>query len=191
MKCREVGRPERKPFFSYPPNFLVIALHFIAAFFLVLSSLPLRFHSIRTRLTYSHKIRTVNMGDEVAKKRKRHGVDAATVTKKASKKAKNPAPPAEDSEDDSAAEHGASVETPVSEENADDESDEEMNGAESEDVVEPPTNGSLLPEPAPDSLRFDELKLSDKTMKAINEMGFSKMTAIQRTVWNNGRVAFY
>lgn len=42
-------------------------------------------------------------------------------------------------------------------------------------------NGSLLgPSVSTDAQAFSELSLSDKTMKSINEMGFTKMTEIQR-----------
>ncbi|GAB1312598.1 ATP-dependent RNA helicase [Madurella fahalii] len=45
----------------------------------------------------------------------------------------------------------------------------------------PKDDGSLLPPPiSTDAQAFSELNLSEKTMKAIAEMGFTKMTEIQR-----------
>ena len=44
----------------------------------------------------------------------------------------------------------------------------------------PPTSNLSLPSTGNDPKLFSELKLSDKTMQAINEMGFETMTEIQQ-----------
>lgn len=44
----------------------------------------------------------------------------------------------------------------------------------------PPTSNLSLPPTGDDPKLFSELKLSDKTMQAINEMGFDTMTEIQQ-----------
>ncbi|KAL2680656.1 ATP-dependent RNA helicase [[Neocosmospora] mangrovei] len=75
-----------------------------------------------------------------------------------------------------------------------DEADEEEDGAKSGDEDEEeeddaeegntdlPDGGQLTlpPVAGAEAQSFEELKLSDKTMKAIKEMGFTKMTEIQR-----------
>ncbi|KAI8715704.1 RNA helicase [Fusarium sp. LHS14.1] len=75
-----------------------------------------------------------------------------------------------------------------------DEADEEEDGAKSGDELEEeeedaeegntdlPDAGQLTlpPVAGAEAQSFEELKLSDKTMKAIKEMGFTKMTEIQR-----------
>ncbi|KAK4236949.1 hypothetical protein C8A03DRAFT_35104 [Achaetomium macrosporum] len=58
-------------------------------------------------------------------------------------------------------------------------SDEQDGSAELDDV--PKSDGALLPPPISTNAQdFSELNLSEKTMKAISEMGFTKMTEIQR-----------
>ncbi|KAG6003016.1 ATP-dependent RNA helicase [Claviceps maximensis] len=143
------------------------------------------------------------MGDGVTKKRKRTGaepaVDAAALSKK-SKSAKKPAPkiqPQEESDEES-----DDVEDVEEEEGDDDEDDgdsdedssdkdEKESGAESvqgEDdddaadntIGQLPTDGASILPLSTDSELFEQLKLSEKTMKAIGEMGFTKMTAIQK-----------
>jgi ATP-dependent RNA helicase DDX18/HAS1 len=119
--------------------------------------------------------------------------EAVAATKK-SKKAKSPAPPADPPTED---EEGGSDESIVgrgtgSEESEDEEHDgdgESEGGAsdledqkeEDGDGLPAQDNGPLLP-PTTNSDRFEDLNLSEKTMKAIKEMGFEKMTNIQRSV---------
>jgi ATP-dependent RNA helicase DDX18/HAS1 len=56
-----------------------------------------------------------------------------------------------------------------------------MEDHEADGINMPAGNAPVLPQTA-DSDLFEDLKLSDKTMKSIQEMGFEKMTAIQRSV---------
>lgn len=140
----------------------------------------------------------------LTKKRKRKEVEAAAEiapASKPSKKSKNPTPKLskqvsddgeddedatsdaggsaeeenEEEEDDSSSEHNGNAEPEL--EDADEEGDDEING----DGI-PAANGSLLPPAATDSQLFKDMNLSEKTMKAIDEMGFTSMTAIQRSV---------
>ncbi|GJN75678.1 ATP-dependent RNA helicase [Purpureocillium lilacinum] len=137
------------------------------------------------------------MGDLAAtKKRKRNGVDAvadaAAATKK-SKKVKAPPPKEveeseEESEDEDENEEEVEGDDEDGSEGADNSQDEDGSEASDEeqgsdlraDRVLPADATPLVPL-ASDSQTFDELKLSDKTMKAIGEMGFTKMTTIQRS----------
>ncbi|GAB0132842.1 ATP-dependent RNA helicase [Epichloe bromicola] len=134
------------------------------------------------------------MGDGIAKKRKRNGaepvVDATALSKK-SKKAKNPVPklqpqPEEASEDEESAEEDEDVEEDSVEDQVDEaeeesgDEDENNDYAADDTVGELPTDGAPILPPTTDSELFEQLKLSDKTMKAIGEMGFTKMTAIQK-----------
>ncbi|GJN85540.1 ATP-dependent RNA helicase [Purpureocillium lilacinum] len=137
------------------------------------------------------------MGDLAAtKKRKRNGVDAvadaAAATKK-SKKVKAPPPKEveeseEESEDEDENEEEVEEDDEDGSEGADNSQDEDGSEASDEeqgsdlraDRVLPADATPLVPL-ASDSQTFDELKLSDKTMKAIGEMGFTKMTTIQRS----------
>ncbi|QPG96504.1 ATP-dependent RNA helicase [Epichloe festucae Fl1] len=134
------------------------------------------------------------MGDGIAKKRKRNGaepvVDATALSKK-SKKAKNPVPkvqpqPEEASEDEESAEEDEDVEEDSVEDEIDEaeeesgDEDENNDDATDDTVGELPTDGAPILPPTTDSELFEQLKLSDKTMKAIGEMGFTKMTAIQK-----------
>ncbi|PWI66918.1 hypothetical protein PCL_04424 [Purpureocillium lilacinum] len=137
------------------------------------------------------------MGDLAAtKKRKRNGVDAvadaAAATTK-SKKVKAPPPKEveeseEESEDEDENEEEVEEDDEDGSEGADNSQDEDGSEASDEeqgsdlraDRVLPADATPLVPL-ASDSQTFDELKLSDKTMKAIGEMGFTKMTTIQRS----------
>ncbi|KAG5921022.1 ATP-dependent RNA helicase [Claviceps capensis] len=143
------------------------------------------------------------MGDGVTKKRKRTvaepPVDATALSKKA-KKAKKPAPKiqAKDDSDDEDDDDDDVEDEEEEEEDDDDEDseedadkDEEESDAESaedeeNDDAADDTIGKLPTDEAPvlslssDSELFEQLKLSEKTMKAIGEMGFTKMTAIQK-----------
>lgn len=130
------------------------------------------------------------MGSDSIKKRKRNGIhaadDAAVVTKKTKKIKNKPVEVQPDEEEiDENEESAGDEEVQEPSDDASDNEDAEKLGDEADegdDNVDLPTNGATLLPPAADSQNFDELKLSDKTMKAIDEMGFSKMTAIQRTV---------
>lgn len=130
------------------------------------------------------------MGDGIAKKRKRNGaepvVDAAALSKK-TKKAKKPAPKIEPEEDEDESQEDDDVNEEEDEESA----GEGIDGAEDVDnedddandtVADLPTDGAPILPPTAESEMFEQLKLSDKTMKAIEEMGFTKMTPIQKTV---------
>ncbi|KAJ4313009.1 ATP-dependent RNA helicase [Fusarium piperis] len=63
-----------------------------------------------------------------------------------------------------------------------DEEEEEEEEDSKEDNTDLPDGGQLTlpPVASTEAQSFEELKLSDKTMKAIKEMGFTKMTEIQR-----------
>lgn len=127
------------------------------------------------------------------KKRKRNKVEAAADVTKKSKKSKNPPPPVEPEVEDEVAEE--------EEEEEEEEAEVEENGNNNEDgesdagsdLADKPAardaDGDVIPNnSAPilstlaDSQKFEDLKLSEKTMKAIQEMGFTKMTSIQRSV---------
>ncbi|AEO71915.1 uncharacterized protein THITE_2124801 [Thermothielavioides terrestris NRRL 8126] len=63
----------------------------------------------------------------------------------------------------------------------DDGDDDQQNGSAELDAVPSKGGDSLLPPPvSTNAQEFSELGLSEKTMKAIAEMGFTKMTEIQR-----------
>ncbi|PNY28708.1 ATP-dependent RNA helicase HAS1 [Tolypocladium capitatum] len=134
------------------------------------------------------------MGLATGQKRKRNGVDAAAVDASAtSKKSKNmeippPAVEPEEGQDDIESDDDGSSEEEV--EGAGEFGDEAETagegsadeGSNMEDNAEDlPADGGLLLPPTTESQTFDELKLSEKTMKAIGEMGFTKMTSIQRS----------
>lgn len=141
------------------------------------------------------------MGDGIAKKRKRNGAEPvvnATALSKKSKKAKNPVPklqpqPEEASEDEESAEEDEDVEEDSVEDERDEaeeesgDEDENNDDAADDTVGELPTDGAPILPPTTDSELFEQLKLSDKTMKAIGEMGFTKMTAIQKVVRTDRR----
>ncbi|KAK5993852.1 ATP-dependent RNA helicase HAS1 [Cladobotryum mycophilum] len=133
----------------------------------------------------------------LSKKRKRRNaepvVEVVKETKK-SKKIKNPPPPKEESEEE---EEDDEEDEDVSEDNEPEVEDEKMEdrnedaqsegGSDLEDAADskakisgelPVDSVQLLPT---DSQSFEDLKLSEKTMRAINEMGFTSMTNIQRS----------
>lgn len=138
------------------------------------------------------------MDHSITKKRKRRDAEAAAPTKtngadKISKKSKKPKKPVSEDEEeveeddfegfDEEENAEAEDEDVAAEDNADesddkneDDDDEEMNGADL------PTDEAPVLPMATDAQSFDELKLSEKTMKAIQEMGFTKMTSIQKSV---------
>jgi len=127
------------------------------------------------------------------KKRKLRDAEEAVAATKKSKKAKSPAPPVdppsedeEEGSDESIVGRGTgSEEFDDEEHNGDGESeggasDLEDQKEENGDGLPAQDNGPLLP-PTTNSDRFEDLNLSEKTMKAIKEMGFEKMTNIQRS----------
>ncbi|KAF3060637.1 ATP-dependent RNA helicase HAS1 [Trichoderma lentiforme] len=127
------------------------------------------------------------------KKRKRNKAEAAADTTKKSKKSKNPPPPVEPEVEDEVAEEEEEEEEEEAvsnEENGNDNEDGESDAGS--DLADKPVardaDGDVIPNnSAPilstlaDSQKFEDLKLSEKTMKAIQEMGFTKMTRIQRS----------
>lgn len=128
------------------------------------------------------------------KKRKLRDADSvaeAVALSKKSKKSKSPAPPVdppsedEEEEDDESAAGEGSASEDEEERNGDDESDGGASaledGDEAGDDDLPKDSAPLLP-PTTNSDLFEDLNLSEKTMRAIKEMGFTKMTNIQRSV---------
>ncbi|KAJ4148449.1 hypothetical protein LMH87_002917 [Akanthomyces muscarius] len=129
--------------------------------------------------------------DHSIKKRKRRDAEEAAPVKtngadrisKKTKKTKKPVPQEEEDDEDDF--EGFEEEQEDQEvENGSDDIEEEQ--AEAKEDIE--TNGADLPtDSAPilpmaaDAQSFDELKLSEKTMTAIKEMGFTKMTSIQKS----------
>lgn len=131
------------------------------------------------------------------KKRKLKDAEEAVAAPKKTKKSKVPPPVVEPSSDEEEDEDEEDVpsddedepeendeEEDGSEEDGDEEKDEEDDGddkdeADGEDLAQ--DNAPLLP-PSTDSELFEDMNLSEKTMKAIKEMGFTKMTSIQRSV---------
>lgn len=134
-------------------------------------------------------------GATLNNKRKRNQTDAAADSSKKSKKLKNP-PPAEPKEDEEASEEEeeSRYEDAVSNlEKENDNEDGESDAGEGSDLednavaknadgdVIPATSAPILSTLA-ESDKFEDLKLTEKTMRAIQEMGFTKMTSIQRSV---------
>ncbi|KAL7941760.1 P-loop containing nucleoside triphosphate hydrolase protein [Trichoderma barbatum] len=123
-------------------------------------------------------------------KRKRKQAEAASDATKKSKKLKNPPPNVEPEEEDEVAEEEEEEEEAVSNEDENNNEDGESNAGSDlgdrsaardtdGDVI--PTDSAPLLSTLADSQKFEDLKLSEKTMKAIQEMGFTKMTSIQRS----------
>ncbi|KAM0523019.1 hypothetical protein ACHAPE_001510 [Trichoderma viride] len=133
-------------------------------------------------------------GATLNNKRKRNQTDAAADSSKKSKKLKNP-PPAEPKEDEEASEEeeDSRYEDAVSNlEQENDNEDGESDAGEGSDLednaVARNADGDVIPaDSAPilstlaESDKFEDLKLTEKTMRAIQEMGFTKMTSIQRS----------
>ncbi|CAH0019777.1 unnamed protein product [Clonostachys rhizophaga] len=132
------------------------------------------------------------------KKRKLKDAEEAVAAPKKTKKSKVPPPVVEpssdeeededeedvpsDSDDEDEAEENGEKEDGIAED-GDEEKEEEDDGddkdeADGEDLAQ--DNAPLLP-PSTDSELFEDMNLSEKTMKAIKEMGFTKMTSIQRS----------
>jgi ATP-dependent RNA helicase DDX18/HAS1 len=134
-------------------------------------------------------------GATLTNKRKRNQTDAAADSSKKSKKLKNP-PPAEPKEDEASEEEeeDSRYEDAVSNlEQENDNEDGESDAGEGSDLednaVARNADGDVIPaDSAPilstlaESDKFEDLKLTEKTMRAIQEMGFTKMTSIQRSV---------
>jgi ATP-dependent RNA helicase DDX18/HAS1 len=137
------------------------------------------------------------MASDLSKKRKyKDGKGAkaqttAAASSKAKKLKRDPTPEESDAENDSDGSSPAiDNEEPEAEDASSDEEGgqaeqdgddtEKQNGAEELDGILK-GDGSLLPPSVSTSAQaFSELNLSEKTMKAIGEMGFTKMTEIQR-----------
>lgn len=134
------------------------------------------------------------MASDLSKKRKFKDAKAARpeatapAASKAKKLKRDPTPKESEAESDSASDSPRATEdNEVEEESSeaeevqqDGESADNQNGStELEDI--PQTDGSLLP-PAltTNAQSFSELNLSENTMQSIAEMGFTKMTEIQR-----------
>ena len=124
------------------------------------------------------------------KLRDAESVAAAVAATKKSKKLKSPAPPvdppSEDDEEDD--DESAASEEETSEQLEQDGDGESEDGAsaleegdEAADDSLPKDSAPLLP-PTTNSDLFEDLSLSEKTMRSIKEMGFTKMTNIQRSV---------
>ncbi|KAK5653460.1 hypothetical protein OQA88_8946 [Cercophora sp. LCS_1] len=132
------------------------------------------------------------MGSDHSKKRKfkepkpSKGEEVvATVPKPKKKVKRDPTPEESDAEiDDFSAqevEQGSGAEESDSESGSAELNQNGADAAEGEADEAPAHIGSLLPpDIATNAQDFTELKLSDRTMKAIEEMGFTKMTEIQR-----------
>ncbi|KAL7919800.1 P-loop containing nucleoside triphosphate hydrolase protein [Trichoderma austrokoningii] len=129
-------------------------------------------------------------GATLNNKRKRDQSNAAADGSKKSKKLKNPPKEPKEDEEEASEEEESRYEDAVSnleQENEDGQSDGEGSDLEGEAVVEN-ADGDVIPaSSAPilstlaESDKFEDLKLSEKTMRAIQEMGFTKMTSIQRS----------
>ncbi|UKZ93421.1 ATP-dependent RNA helicase [Trichoderma asperellum] len=133
-------------------------------------------------------------GATLNNKRKRNQTDAATDSSKKSKKLKNPTPaePKEDEEEVSEEEESRYEDAVSNLEQENDNDGGESDAGEGSDLEDKPaakdTDGDVIPaNSAPilstlaESDKFEDLKLSEKTMRAIQEMGFTKMTSIQRS----------
>ncbi|KAM0264273.1 hypothetical protein ACHAQJ_000762 [Trichoderma viride] len=124
------------------------------------------------------------------KKRKRKQAEAASDATKKSKKLKNPLPPTAEPEEEEVSEE-EEEEDAVSNDGDENNNEDGESDAGSElgdrpvardadgDVI--PTDSAPILSTLADSQKFEDLKLSEKTMKAIQEMGFTNMTSIQRS----------
>lgn len=121
------------------------------------------------------------------KKRKLQEINEAAIAAKKTKKNKSPAPPVEppsedeeDEEDVPSDEEGYDEGSEEKIGNGDAESDEDDKDAEEGDEI-PTADAPLLP-PTTTSDKFEDMNLSEKSMRAIKAMGFTTMTKIQRSV---------
>jgi ATP-dependent RNA helicase DDX18/HAS1 len=118
---------------------------------------------------------------------------SSSIPDKKSKKVKRAEPePRDEPEDDSSSEEEEALkevedESDEADEDAAEDSksgdeEEEDNEDKAEDNTDLPDGGKLTlpPVAGAEAQSFEELNLSDKTMKAIKEMNFTKMTEIQR-----------
>lgn len=131
------------------------------------------------------------MPSTITKKRKRTGAGVAQEkAARASAKVADPTPveASEEEEEVEEIEAGQSGEESGSEDEEVDEDDDDAEDAEegdkddeNQDTLDLPTGSAPTLPLAANSESFEELKLSERTMKAINEMGFTKMTAIQKS----------
>lgn len=135
-------------------------------------------------------------GSKPAKSGKSTKAAAPAVPEKKSKKVKRvePEEPVEESSEDEVEEEDEEEEDNASGDEEGDDAAEESEDAEDENETDevaakvtangdnPLEDGSLTLPPGVESnaSNFDELKLSERTMKAIKEMGFTSMTEIQR-----------
>ncbi|KAK4035328.1 P-loop containing nucleoside triphosphate hydrolase protein [Parachaetomium inaequale] len=142
------------------------------------------------------------MASDLSKKRKFKDGKSSKATKtdpvaaapsKAKKLKRAPTPEQSDAESDDASDREIEIQEPEAEdaspeEDGSDDEQTEQDADDSEKQDGPAEldgiangDGSLLgPSVSTDAQAFSELKLSDKTMKSIAEMGFTKMTEIQR-----------
>lgn len=132
------------------------------------------------------------MGAAINKKRKlkdEAAVEKVSKKSKKDKKEKRPAkvvePPSEDDEDEDAevSEEDKDVEAEAEEQDVEEEEEEDADvDVEDKDTEALVADSTHLLPPATDSDQFEDMKLSEKTMRAIKEMGFTKMTHIQKSV---------
>ncbi|GKU04788.1 atp-dependent rna helicase has1 [Fusarium langsethiae] len=114
------------------------------------------------------------------------GKKSSSIPDKKSKKVKRAEPePRDEPEDDSSDEEEEALkEAEVEDESdeADEDAEASKSGDEEEDNTDLPDGGKLTlpPVAGAEAQSFEELNLSEKTMKAIKEMKFTKMTEIQR-----------
>ncbi|KAM0554709.1 hypothetical protein ACHAPJ_006780 [Fusarium lateritium] len=121
------------------------------------------------------------------------GKKSATLPTAKTKKVKRTEPePREEPEDDSSDEEEEALkededesdeaDEDVEDSKSGDEEKEDTNEDQAENNTDLPDGGKLTlpPVAGAEAQSFDELNLSEKTMKAINEMKFTKMTEIQR-----------
>lgn len=127
----------------------------------------------------------------INKKRKHRDAEEATAATKKTKKSKAPPPPVEveeDEEDDESVpdDDDEEVDGEDGAEEEDEDDDEAGSDIEIEDETLPidglPKESAPLLPPTTDSDLFEDMNLSEKTMKSIQEMGFKKMTSIQKSV---------
>ncbi len=130
--------------------------------------------------------------DHSIKKRKRRDAEEAAPVKtngadrisKKTKKVKKPAPEEKQDDDDDDFEGFDEEQENVEQENDSEETVQEQakDDEDNEIIGDLPTDNAPILPLAADAQSFDELKLSEKTMTAIKEMGFTKMTSIQKSV---------
>ncbi len=139
------------------------------------------------------------MASDLSKKRKfKDGKGAkpqaiAAAPSKAKKLKRDPAPVESDADADAASDSDPPRDSDAEEPEAEDGGSDDGNSQDEQDAPAEKQSGSdeldsvlkgdgtlLPPSLSTDAQAFSELNLSEKTMKAIGEMGFTKMTEIQR-----------